>query len=69
MTDDIVVRLRSPINVFYEYAADDGTLLRQAAAEIERLREENDKLRAFYEAATRPNPERVKTLPPEKYNK
>ncbi len=42
MTDDIVARLRSPANVFYEYAADDGALLRQAADEIERLRRESD---------------------------
>jgi len=36
---DIVERLRSPANVFYEYAADNGAFLREAAAEIERLRE------------------------------
>ena len=38
---DIVERLRSPANVFYEYAADNGAFLREAADEIERLREEN----------------------------
>lgn len=37
--DDIVERLRSPANVFYEYAADNGAFLREAADEIERLRE------------------------------
>ena len=36
---DIVERLRSPANVFYEYAADKGAMLREAADEIERLRE------------------------------
>lgn len=36
---DIVERLRSPANVFYEYAADNGAFLREAADEIERLRE------------------------------
>lgn len=36
---DIVERLRSPANVFYEYAADNGAMLREAADEIERLRE------------------------------
>lgn len=37
---DIVERLRSPANVFYEYAADNGAMLREAADEIERLRTE-----------------------------
>ena len=37
--DDSVERLRSPANVFYEYAADNGAFLREAADEIERLRE------------------------------
>jgi len=37
---DIIERLRSPAVVFYEYAADDGALLKEAADEIERLREE-----------------------------
>ena len=36
---DIVERLRSPANVFYEYVADEGAMLREAADEIERLRE------------------------------
>ena len=36
---DIVERLRSPANVFYEYAADNGAMLRESADEIERLRE------------------------------
>lgn len=36
---DIVERLRSPANVFYEYAADNGAFLREAADEIERLRD------------------------------
>lgn len=35
---DIVERLRHPASVFYEYAADNGALLEQAADEIERLR-------------------------------
>lgn len=37
MTDDLVKRLRSPANVFYEYAADDGAFLREAADRIEQL--------------------------------
>ena len=36
---DIVERLLNPANVFYEYAADKGGMLREAADEIERLRE------------------------------
>ena len=39
MSDDLVKRLRSAANVFYEYAADDGAFLREAADEIERLRD------------------------------
>ena len=42
---DIVDRLRAPATVFYEYAADDGAFLREAASEIEQLRE--DKKRGF----------------------
>lgn len=37
MNDDLIARLRSPATVFYEYAADEGALLREAAAVIERL--------------------------------
>ena len=37
MTDDLVKRLRSPANVFYEYAADNGGLLKEAADRIEAL--------------------------------
>ena len=37
MSDDLVKRLRSPANVFYEYAADDGAFLREAASRIEKL--------------------------------
>jgi hypothetical protein len=37
MTDDLVKRLRSPANVFYEYAADDGAFLHEAASRIEKL--------------------------------
>ena len=37
MTDDLVKRLRSSKNVFYEYAADDGAFLREAADRIEEL--------------------------------
>ena len=42
---NIVERLRSPANVFYEYAADNGAFLREAADEITRLRAENERLR------------------------
>ena len=35
---DIVDRLRAPATVFYEYAADDGAFLREAADEIVKLR-------------------------------
>ena len=35
---NILERLRSPANVFYEYAADNGAFLREAADEITRLR-------------------------------
>ena len=34
---DLVKRLRSPANVFYEYAADDGAFLHEAANRIEKL--------------------------------
>ena len=34
---DLVKRLRSPANVFYEYAADNGAFLREAADHIEKL--------------------------------
>ena len=34
---DLVKRLRSPANVFYEYAADGGAFLREAADRIEKL--------------------------------
>lgn len=37
MTSNLVSRLRSPMNVFYEYAADDGALMREAAERIETL--------------------------------
>ena len=47
---DIVERLRSPANVFYEYAADNGAFLREAADEIERLR---DALRGVIRVADR----------------
>ncbi len=54
MADDLVRKLESPANVFYEYAADDGAMLREAAAaltsakaEIERLKEA---LRPFTDA-------------------
>ena len=40
MTDDLVKRLRSPANVFYEYAADVGAFLREAADRIEKLEEQ-----------------------------
>ena len=35
---DIVKVLRSSASVFYEYSADNGALLKQAADEIEKLR-------------------------------
>ena len=44
---DIVERLRSPANVFYEYAADNGAMLREAADEIERLRATLNQTRRF----------------------
>ena len=34
---DVLNRLRSFVIVFYEYAADDGALLKEAADELERL--------------------------------
>jgi hypothetical protein len=34
----LIEKLRGPARVFYEYAADDGALLTEAADEIERLR-------------------------------
>ena len=37
-TPDIVAMLRSPANVFYEYAADNGDMLTKAADEITALR-------------------------------
>lgn len=43
MTDDLVKRLRSPKNVFYEYAADDGAFLREAADRIEELEKQRKK--------------------------
>jgi len=50
---DIVERLRSPASVFYEYSADNGALLKQAADEIEKLRAELKQARrdALEEAA------------------
>ena len=41
---DIVKRLYASGNVFYEYYADNGALLREAADEIERLNTEVDRL-------------------------
>ena len=40
MSDDLIKRLRSSNNVFYEYAADNGALLREAADRIEHLERE-----------------------------
>ena len=37
MSDKLVKRLRSPANVFYEYAADGGAFLREAADRIDKL--------------------------------
>ena len=37
MSDKLVKRLRSPANVFYEYAADGGAFLRETADRIEKL--------------------------------
>lgn len=39
MSDDLVKRLRSPANVFYEYAADEGAFLREAADRLEQIKE------------------------------
>ena len=44
-TSNLVSKLRSPANVFYEYAADGGALLREAADEIDRLTADNKVLR------------------------
>lgn len=40
MSDDLVKRLRSPATVFYEFAADNGALLKEAADRIEALEKE-----------------------------
>jgi hypothetical protein len=45
MSDDLKQRLRSPRNIFYEYAVDDGAFLREAADRIEELEAENRLLR------------------------
>ncbi len=37
-------RLKSPATVFYEYVADDGNLLREAADALASLRTENERL-------------------------
>ena len=51
MSDDLVKRLRSPRNIFYEYAVDDGAFLREAADRIEALEAElletQDRANAF----------------------
>jgi len=52
---DIVERLRSPANVFYEYAADNGAFLREAADEIERLREALNEIAAWHEGPIGPH--------------
>ena len=40
MSDDLLKKLESPANVFYEYAADEGAMLREAAATIRTLQEQ-----------------------------
>ena len=50
---NIVERLRSPANVFYEYAADNGAFLREAADAIEALLAERDALKAELAAVTK----------------
>jgi hypothetical protein len=40
MSDDLIERLRSSANVFYEYAADNGAFLCEAADRIEYLERE-----------------------------
>lgn len=49
---DLVKRLRSPATAFYEFAADNGALLREAADRIEALLGENAKLRKDIRAET-----------------
>ena len=49
--DDLVRWLRSPVTVFYSYGADNGELLRKAAAEIERLTTYNTALLGYYDTA------------------
>ena len=51
MTDDLVKRLRSPANVFYEYAADDGAFLHEAADYIEKLEAANNDLANHFDVA------------------
>ena len=62
---DLVKRLRSPANVFYQYAADDGAFLREAADRIEKLEAEvkrlEQQIKMARQLAYRPQPE----YPPE----
>ena len=51
--NEVLNRLRSPASVFYEYAADDGALLKEAAAEIERLQARLDSCGSLLAASTR----------------
>lgn len=48
---DLVERLRSPAQVFYEYSADDGAQLHEAATHIETLQAELAEARAKVERA------------------
>ena len=47
----LVAKLRSPATVFYEYAADDGALLREAADTISELLEALDSAEAVIDYA------------------
>lgn len=51
MSNDLIKRLRCSANVFYEYAADNGALLREAADRIEYLERELSEERNSREVA------------------
>jgi len=60
MSDDLVERLRSPANVFYEYAADGGEFLREAADRIEKLEAALREIIVHCEVPAPPNAEALK---------
>ena len=60
MSDDLVKRLRSPANVFYEYAADGGAFLREAASRIEKLEAALRSIIVHCEVPAPPNAEALK---------